>query len=82
MDRSTVKIFCEIAKNISLAKGIVASHCLNKQDKEYIEVRKLLDDCLELMAIKADVAPIRLITADVLNDAEMVHYIYEPAGEK
>lgn len=64
-----LEIFCKISQKIAIVKGIVAANCLNgKQDKTYIEIRNLLDDCVELMAIKADVAPIRLITAELKDE--------------
>ena len=65
MDKEVLETFCKISKNISIAKGIVANSNINRI--EYIEARQMLDDCLELMAIKADTAPINLISGRILN---------------
>lgn len=69
LDIETLDVFCKISQKIAIAKGVVAANCLNgKQDESYKKIRNLLDDCVELMAIKADVAPIRLISGSVLDD--------------
>jgi len=65
MDKIVLETFCEIAKNLSKAKILIATSNIDKKD--YIEVRELLGDCIELMAIKADTSPIKLISGEALN---------------
>jgi hypothetical protein len=65
MDKEMLEVFCQISANLAKAKALIAE---NVKDREkYIEIRNILGDCQEVMAIKADTAPINLISGNVLN---------------
>jgi len=65
MERETLQNYCKIAKTLVVAKNKVAS--LDVSSVKYMEIRDLINDCLQTMAQHADVAPIRLINEDVLK---------------
>lgn len=68
MDKEILEIFCKISANLAKAKVLIAE---NVKDREkYIEIRNILGDCQELMAIKADTAVINLISGRVLESIE------------
>lgn len=68
MDKETLEIFCKISANLAIVKSMVAEN-VNDREK-YINIRNILGDCQELMAIKADTAVINLISGRVLESIE------------
>lgn len=65
MDRETVECMCRVAGLLAKAKGVVATHLKQDNLEAYREVREILGDCQEVLALHLDVAPIRLISGQV-----------------
>jgi hypothetical protein len=66
MDQEALEIFCKIAGKLATLKGEIA--ILPIPGQKYIQLREIINDCQELMAIKADVAPIRLISGEFIKN--------------
>lgn len=62
MDRDTVHCMSRVAGLLAKAKGLVALHV---GPEAYNEIRDILGDCQEIMAVHCDTAPIRLIAGRV-----------------
>jgi hypothetical protein len=65
MDRDTVECMSVVASLLARAKGLVATHLKQDNIQAYKEVRNLLSDCQETLALHCDCAPIRLISGQV-----------------
>jgi len=67
MERDAVETMAKVAQKIAHAKKAVASLLATDMcgPAAYLSIRKLLDDCQELMAVYCDTAPIRLIDGQV-----------------
>lgn len=61
MDRETVECMSRVAGLLAKAKGVVALRLRHDNLEAYREVREILNDCQELLAVHCDTAPIRLI---------------------
>ena len=61
MDRETVEAMSRVAGILAKVKGTVA----RSEPALYMEIRDLLCDCQEIMAIHCDCAPIRLIAGQI-----------------
>lgn len=66
MDKETLEIFSKIAGKLAVLKGEIAILPITRQ--KYTQLREMINDCQELMAIKADVAPIRLISGEFIKN--------------
>jgi hypothetical protein len=64
-DRQTVETMSKVAQKIASAKKILSDALSESHPNKYMEIRELLNDCQEIMAIHCDVAPIRLITGQI-----------------
>lgn len=65
MERETVECMCRVAALLAKAKGVVAEHLKKDSLEAYMEIRDLLGDCQEILAVHCDTAPIRLIAGRV-----------------
>jgi|LakMenE01Jun11ns_1017448.scaffolds.fasta_scaffold9928910_6 hypothetical protein len=64
--KEVLETFCEIAGKLAILKGKIAN--LPVSVEVCNELREIINDCQEIMAIKADVAPIRLISGEFLKN--------------
>lgn len=67
MNKHTVYLLSKIASNLSLIKGKLKD---SLENKEYIELREIINDCQESMALHCDCAPIKLISGSIKKDIE------------
>lgn len=65
MDRETVKCMCRVAGLLAQIKGKVAEHLLSLSPEAYGEIREMIGDCQEILALRCDAAPITLIAGRV-----------------
>lgn len=65
MDRETVECMSRVSGLLALVKGKVAEHIRTDNLAAYTEIRDLLGDCQEILAVHCDTAPIRLIGGQV-----------------
>ena len=66
MDKETLEIFSKIAGKLAILKGEIAILPITRE--KYAELREMINDCQEFMAIKADVAPVRLISGEFIKN--------------
>jgi hypothetical protein len=65
MDRDTVECMSKVAGALSLVKKKVAEKLRPENLTAYMEIRDLLCDCQEMLALHCDTAPIKLIAGRV-----------------
>ena len=65
MNIKTVETMSKVSQKIALIKNIVANALAETHPEKYMEIRELLNDCQEIMAIHCDTAPINLINGNV-----------------
>lgn len=80
MDRETVEVMSQVAGILAKTKGVVAEKVRADDPALYTEIRNLLCDCLELMAVHCDCAPIRLIAGQVDEIMENKRYALHQQG--
>mgnify|MGYP003346693192 CR=1 FL=1 len=71
MDRKTVETMSRVAGILAKVKTIISA-----EPQLYLEIRNLLNDCQEIMALHCDCAPIRLISGqvdEIMENANAVH---------
>lgn len=65
MERSAVEVMSRVAGILAKTKGIIAEKVKPEDSGLYTEIRNLLGECQEIMALHCDCAPIRLIAGQV-----------------
>jgi len=80
MDRDTVECMSKVAAALSLAKAKVAENLKPENISAYMEIRDLLGDCQEMLAIHCDTAPIKLIAGRVDEIMENLDFSEKRAG--
>jgi hypothetical protein len=65
MERSAVEVMSRVAGILAKTKGIIAEKVKPEDPGLYTEIRNLLGECQEIMALHCDCAPIRLIAGQV-----------------
>jgi hypothetical protein len=80
MDRSAVEVMSQVAGILAKTKGVVAEKVRPEDLELYMEIRDFLCDCLELMAVHCDCAPIRLIAGQVDEIMENKNYALHQHG--
>ena len=65
MDRETVECMSKVATALSVVKAKVAEKLRPESFSAYAEIRELLCDCQEMLALHCDTAPIKLIAGRV-----------------
>lgn len=76
MERSSVEVMSRVAGILAKTKGIIAKKVKPEDPGLYTEIRNLLGECQEIMAIHCDCAPIRLIAGqvdEIMENANAVH---------
>jgi hypothetical protein len=76
MNRETVVCMSRVAGLLAQIKGKVAEQLKDNPDA-YNEIRNLLGDCQEILAIHCDCAPIRLIAGHVDEIMENKDALYQ-----
>lgn len=79
MDRETVECMSRVAGLLAQIKGKVAQHIKPEGLEAYEEIRGLLGDCQELLALHCDCAPIKLIAGNVDDIMENLEFSKETA---
>lgn len=77
MDRETVETMCKVSGLLAQIKGKVAEHIMPENPDLYTEIRDLLGDCQEALAIHCDCAPIRLIAGQVDEIMENIYALHQ-----
>jgi hypothetical protein len=57
MDPKAVEVMCRVAHNLVTIKGMVC-----RDNEIYRAVREQIGDCLEIMALYCDAAPVKLMS--------------------
>jgi enoyl-[acyl-carrier-protein] reductase (NADH) len=65
MNREEVEACSRIAQKLAMAKQSASIHLREENPAAYEEIRNLLGDCQEELAIMCDCAPIKLISGQV-----------------
>ena len=65
MERESVVCMSRVAGLLARIKGKVAEHLGPESLEAYKEIRDLIGDCQEILAVHCDTAPIRLISGRV-----------------
>lgn len=65
MDRETVECMSRVAGILAKTKSVVAEKVRTEDPELYAEIRDLLGDCQEALAVRCDCAPIDLIAGKV-----------------
>ncbi len=65
MERETVEAMCRVAQILAVCKQSASIHLRNDNPAAYEEMRNLLGDCQEILAVACDCAPIKLIAGMV-----------------
>lgn len=60
--KEIVEVMSSLAQKIALAKKEVANALSDTQPLTYMNIRELLNDCQEIMAIHCDTSPFKLIS--------------------
>lgn len=63
MDKEDLKIYAEVCNKIVILRGYLGE-VLN-HDHQYIKAREMINDCIELMAKRADLPPVKLYTKNI-----------------
>lgn len=79
MDRETVEVMSRVAGILAKTKSVVA----NKVDDHelYVQIRDLLGDCQEALAIHCDCAPIDLIAGKTDQIHANLEYSKKPVHQ-
>jgi len=76
MHRETVVAMSKVSGLIAKIKGLVAEHVKPENLEAYKQIREMLCDCQEIMAIHCDCSPVRLIAGqvdEIMENADAVH---------
>lgn len=78
MDRETVEVMSRVAGILAKTKAVVAEKVRPEDPELYTQIRDLLGDCQEALAIHCDCAPIDLIAGKI--DQILVNLEYSKQG--
>jgi hypothetical protein len=65
MDRETVSAMSRVAQILAVCKQSASIYLRESNPAAYEEIRNLLGDCQEILAVACDCAPIKLIAGQV-----------------
>lgn len=61
----TIEAMSKVARKLADLKVILGDALADSHPVKYMEIRELINDCQEIMAIHCDCSPIKLITGNV-----------------
>ena len=81
MDRDTVEVMSRVAGILAKTKSVVAEKVRTEDPELYAEIRDLLGDCQEALAVHCDCAPIDLIAGKVDHILVNLEYSKKPVRQ-